>query len=298
MKDVRVALAQIECRLGKLGANLEKHRHYAELAAQAGARLICFPELSLTGYPFQDSIVPDLAQPLKGELGESIRELSRSTGLLILAGLLERGPRGAIFNTQLVARPGGRLDAYRKTHSAGPELSRFHLGQRLPLFSHAGLRFGVQICYDNHFPESARSLSLRGADAIFSPYASPGPCTSEGLAAKHSRWLRYLPARTFDNSVYLLLVNQVGGSAAAAASPVESTPRDTHSDLAEFPGGSMVLNPWGEVMCEAKPLAEDLVLVKLQAAVLEEKRKDPLQFFNRFRRPELYEELFRTTRRP
>src|SRR5262249_40178315 len=153
----------------------------------------------------------------------------------------------------------------------------------------------VQICYDNHFPEGARTLALRGAEIIFSAYASPGPNSLEGVTAKRSRWLRYLPARAFDNSVYIVVVNQVGKSRTAkeanATSEGRSTARDTHCDLPEFPGGSMALNPWGEVIAQTESIDEDLLMVDLSAAVFDDKRRDALQFFTHFRRPELYHEL-------
>jgi predicted amidohydrolase len=138
---------------------------------------------------------------------------------------------------------------------------------------------------------------LKGAEVIFAAYASPGPNSIEGLTGKRNRWLRYLPARAFDNSVYVVAVNQVGKSGAEdrqnPESSSSSTARDTHSGMTEFPGGSMVINPWGEVIAEAQPLVEDLMVVDLTRAVLEDKRRDALQFFTHFRRPELYDELIR-----
>ena len=293
MDDIRVALAQITCPLGKLTDNVEKHRRYAKRAAEEGAKVVCFPELSLSGYPTEDSAVLDVTHPPDGEPAQAMQDLSTETGLVILAGYVERSQGEGVYNTQLVVSPSGILGAYRKTHVAGPEARRFRRGDNLPVYSQPGITFGVQICYDNHFPESARTLALRGAEVVFCPYGSPGPFTEEGLAAKRERWLRYLPARAFDNSVYLVVVNQVGSAVTeeSGSTHVPSTARDTHVDLPAFPGGSMVLNPWGEVVANTQPLAEDLLVVDLRAEVLEEKRQDDLQFFTRFRRPDLYQDV-------
>ena len=295
MDDIRVALAQITCPLGKLTDNIEKHQRYAKRAAEEGAKIVCFPELSLSGYPTEDSAVLGVTHPPDGEPARAMQDLSIETGLVILAGYLERGQGEVVYNTQLVASPGGPSGAYRKAHVAGPEARRFRRGDDLPVYSQPAITFGIQICYDNHFPESARTLALRGAEVVFCPYGSPGPFTEEGLAAKRERWLRYLPARAFDNSVYLVVVNQVGSAAAEGSGGVHvsSTARDTHADLPAFPGGSMVLNPWGEVVANARPLVEDLLVVDLLADVLEEKRQDDLQFFTRFRRPDLYRDVLR-----
>lgn len=301
MQDIRIGLAQINCPIGQVDHNVEKHRQYARRAAKVGARIICFPELSLTGYPHDESQNQKFAQPLDGEVGNAMLKLSEQTGLLVLAGLLERDQSNSIYNTHLVASPGGLLGTYRKTHVSITESDYFDHGDQLPVFSHEGITFGIQICYDNHFPEAARTLALRGAEVIFSPYGSPGPCTQEGLAAKRSRWLRYLTARAFDNSLYYLVVNQVGKSSVAegpvaSASRTSPSPRDTHSGMTEYPGGSMALGPWGEVIYEAQPPVENLAIVDLTAAMLEEKRHDALQFFDRFRRPELYSEVVQSRR--
>jgi predicted amidohydrolase len=297
VEDFRIAAAQITCTAGKASPNLEKHKEYVYRAAQQGARLVCFPELSLSGYPNGDSLPHDLAQPLEGQSVQTIVEVSKGTGMIILAGLLERDQSGVIYNTHVVIGPKGLIGAYRKTHVANSEIHRFYHGHDLPVFNLGHLTFGLQICYDNHFPEASRVLALKGAEVIFAAYASPGPNSLEGLSAKRNRWLRYLPARAFDNSVYVVAVNQVGKSSTEEQQNGESSPgstaRDTHSGMAEFPGGSLAINPWGEVIAEAQPLVEDLMVVDLTQAALEEKRRDALQFFTHFRRPELYDELIR-----
>ena len=299
MQDIRVALAQITCRVGQIELNLKKHRECAKRAAGAGARIVCFPELSLPGYPHVLALPHDLARPLDGEFGQAVAALSAETDVAVLAGMLERDRSGVLYNTHLVASPAGLLGGYRKTHVPNSEIHLFSHGDELPVFTLEGVSFGILICYDNHFPEASRILALRGAEIIFCPYSSPGPDSQQGVAAKQARWLRYLPARAFDNSVYVVVVNQVGRSEAsestAAATPhpaTASTPRDTHAEIAEFPGGSMVLDPWGEVIAQVGS-EEELLIVDLAAVTLKEKRADALQFFTHFRRPELYAELAR-----
>ena len=303
MEDLRVAIGQVNSRVGQFERNIEKHRDFARRAAQAKAKIICFPETSLTGYPTTNSVPHELAQPLDGPLGEAMAQVSAETGLMILAGMVERDRSGVLYNTQLVASPTGLVGGYRKVHVGNSEIHRFYHGDDLAVFPTKEATFGVQICYDNHFPEGSRTLALRGAEVIFCPYGSPGPCTEDGVAAKQGRWLKYLPARAFDNSVYVVLSNLVGPgdpSAPATGSVVGSQPstsRDTHVDMPEFPGGSLVLNPWGEVIAKAGP-KEDLLIVDLPAATILEKRSDALQFFTHFRRPELYGELVRPSRAP
>jgi N-carbamoylputrescine amidase len=279
VEDLRVAAAQITCPVGRLAENLDKHRRYTRRAADAGARVVCFSEASLTGYPVGDAVPHELAQPLPGELSRELVALSAETGLLVLAGLIERDRSGVLYNSMFAAGPTGLVGAYRKAHVACSEIHRFYHGDEFLVFPWCRTTIGVQICYDMHFPEMTRCLALRGAEVIFALYASPDPCTPQGHASKRSRWLKYLPARAFDNSVYVVAVNQVG-----------------HNGAIEFPGTTVVFNPSGDLMAEAQPLVEDLLIVDLTEVALRDKRRDALQFFTHFRRPELYAELLRPSR--
>lgn len=303
MEDLRVAIGQVNSRVGQFERNIAKHRDFARRAAQAKAKVIVFPETSLSGYPTTNGVPLELAQPLDGPLGKAMAQVSAETGLIILAGMIERDRSGVVYNTQLVTSPAGVVGGYRKVHVGNSEIHRFSRGDDFTVFPMKEASFGVQICYDNHFPEGSRSLALRGAEILFCPYGSPGPCTADGVTAKQERWLKYLPARAFDNSVYIVQVNQVGPSDPSAPETGSvvgshaSSARDTHVDLPEFPGGSLVLNPWGEVIAKAG-CSEELLIVDLPAATIREKRSDALQFFTHFRRPELYGELVRPSRAP
>ena len=187
MEDIRVALAQIECPVGNTKLSIEKHRRAAIQAAEAGARIVCFPETSLSGYPTSDALPRELAQPLDGELGQAMVAVSAETGTLVLAGMVERDRSGVLYNTQLIAGARGLIGGYRKTHVGNSEIHRFSHGDELRVFNYEGINFGILICYDNHFPEASRTLALRGAEVIFCPYGSPGPCTSRAARAGPSR---------------------------------------------------------------------------------------------------------------
>ncbi len=289
MKDIRIALAQISCPFGETGHNLTRHEEYIHKAKTAGAEFVCFPECSLTGYPdYKDSRIPHIAQSLDGNHALTLAALSAETGIVILAGMLERH-RGKPLNTQFVAADGRIIGAYRKTHICEAEGLCMQAGNKLSAWNLRDIKFGIQICYDNHFPESARVLALKGAEVLFCPYGSPGPCNREGYESKQARWLRYQTARAFDNSLFLCVINQVHAS--PGSEQVRSRPEDTHMGVNEYPGGSMVLNPWGEVIARAEIGQEDLLVVDLRAETLQKKLDDPLQNFMRFRRPELYKTL-------
>jgi len=266
MHDVRVAAAQIRSRVGDIEGNLAKHRELARQASAAGAQIVCFPELSLCGYPTDGDVPHELAHPLEGGLVEAVRALADELGIVVLAGMLERAPSGVLHNTQLIASPRGRLDAYRKTHVPTSEIGRFRQGSDLPVFRLEHAVIGVQICYDAHFPEATTVQALAGAEIVFMPHASTGTETRD---EKRARWLRYIPARAYDNGVFVLVVNQV-------------------DPKRNFPGITMAIDPWGAILAEASPDEEDLLVVDFRAGALAERRAVAETFFPHFRRPELY----------
>jgi N-carbamoylputrescine amidase len=271
MEDVRIAAAQITSVVGQVADNLAKHEEYVRRAAAAGARVICFPELSLSGYPTGSTVPLDLAQPLSGELAQEIRALSRAIGVVVLAGMLELDRSGVVYNTQLVAGPEGLLGAYRKVHVPTSEIRRFSHGSAFPVFRLPWATIGVQICYDSHYPEGSTIQALQGAEVIFLPHASTGGDRSEPYEAKRARWLRYMPARAYDNRLYLVVVNQVG-----------------FNGEVEFPGIAFALDPDGVVIGEARPDVEDLLIVDLSGERLTKARTVAEGYFAHFRRPELY----------
>jgi len=183
--DVRVAAAQIGSRVGDADGNLAKHHDLAARAAAAGAQIVCFPELSLCGYPTEGDLPHDLAQTVDGDLATAAAGLADELGIVVLAGMLERASSGVLYNTQLISSP-GRLETYRKSHVPTGEIGRFRPGNELPVFRLDDAVIGVQICYDSHFPEATTVQAQAGAEIVFMPHASTGAETRE---EKRARWL-------------------------------------------------------------------------------------------------------------
>jgi len=133
-----------------------------------------------------------------------------------------------------------------------------------------GLPFGIELCFDGHFPEMSTALALKGAEGIFIPHASPRESGEE----KEERWLRYLSARAYDNSVFLVACNPTG---------------ETENGLV-FPGAAVVLDPKGEILAANRGKGEDLLLADLKKEALLKVRENSLGFFLNKRRPEDYRE--------
>jgi predicted amidohydrolase len=167
MKTVRIAAAQtvefredIEAALGCL----------ADIAARAeaeGAALLCFPEGFLQGYLTEETPARRNALDLASPLFEALLNRFPKTGPTIVMGLIEVED-GRLFNTAVVVDRGILVGRYRKAHLLGGE-QIFGAGNDSPIFDVAGLRFGINICYDTNFPEAARKVADLGGALIVCP---------------------------------------------------------------------------------------------------------------------------------
>ncbi len=267
MKDLRIAAVICQSQLGQVQNNLNRSIQWVHAAKKKGAHLICFPELNLTGYCTRYNQIPP-AFPLNDPVITTLQQVADSQDIIILAGLVESGGVGRPYISHLVVAPGRPLGVYRKLHLAPPEQKLFNPGQKIEVFRFDEMTFGIQLCYDAHFPElSARMVEL-GAEIIFFPHASPRGNAQE----KHASWMRHLPARAFDNSIFVVACNQVG---------------DNCNQLV-FPGNALAIGPSGELLDKAVRGEEELLLVDLKGGVLEAVRSHPMRHFFPNRRTDLY----------
>lgn len=273
MDPIRLALVQMQSETGLIDRNMEKICGFTRQAAAAKADILCFPELCVQGYHREKS--PPLAEPVPGPSSEALRRLAVKEGIIILAGLAEQSGQERPYITQLLAFPGGELAVYRKTHLGKSETPYFSPGDKLPVFSSAKATLGVEICWDLHFPEVSAILSLKGAEIIFAPHASPAI-----VGDRRNIWLKYLAARAYDNTVFVAACNLVGGDGTGQS----------------FCGGALIIDPKGNVVAENFNGSESLLLADLDPTLLNTIRRRESasmrhSFYLEGRRPELYGDL-------
>jgi predicted amidohydrolase len=266
MISVRIAAVVFNSPRAHTRANLERMEGWVVGAREKGAEIVCFPELNISGYGIDAGLRED-AEPVPGRLTERLCALAARHGLVILAGLAEQADDGRICASHLAVAPAGLLGRYRKLHIAPPEQPVFSAGEAVPIFEAYGIRFGIQLCYDAHFPELSARMALDGADVIFMPHASPRGTPAE----KRASWMRHLPARAFDNGVFIVACNQTGANGGGLT----------------FPGLAMVIGPDGRVLAETTAGTEGLLIADLKAENLAAVRQHPMRYFLPHRRSDL-----------
>ncbi len=267
MKDIRVAVVVSNSPVNNTSNNLDGMVKWVKAAKKENAAVICFPEMNITGYS-NDKDMKDVAEPVAGPATRNLLHLAESEKIVILAGIVERDEKGRIFASHLVVKPDGFVGVYRKLHIAPPERALYTPGNKIPLFDAGGVKFGIQLCYDAHFPELSTCMAVKGADMIFIPHASPKGTPEE----KYRSWMRHLPARAYDNSLFIIACNQTG---------------ENEKGL-EFPGIAVILGPSGEVIDKDLSGKECMMVADLKAEDLDRVRSHRMRYFLPNRRPELY----------
>ena len=249
--NVRAAVAQIDCTLGGLRENVDHHLHFIDRALRQKAKLIVFPELSLTGYTLRDLAWEVAIDPHRNPLLRTL--LKKSRQISIVCGCVENGENHAIYNSALFLEDGVIRHVHRKlylpTYGMFEEGRYFSRGRGLVAFDSKHGRFGMLICEDAWHMSVPYALTIDGAEALLCLTASPTRMsgTKEGLAAveiNHEHHRAY--ARLLGS--YFLFSNRVG-----------------FEDGVNFWGGSGITDPAGEALIVGKMFEEDLLAAELSS---------------------------------
>ncbi|GFG63430.1 hydrolase [Mycobacterium kubicae] len=235
---MRIALAQILSGTDP-AANLQLVREYAGQAAEAGAKLVVFPEATMCR--FGVPLAP-VAEPVDGPWADGVRRIATETGITVVAGMFAPSGDGRVTNTLIAAAPGAPSVHYDKIHlydAFGFTESRTVAPGREPvLITVDGVRVGLTICYDIRFPALYTELARRGAQLIV-------VCASWGSGpGKLEQWTLLARARALDSMSYV--------AAAGQADPGDSlSGPGADSGAPTGVGGSLVASPFGEVVASA-----------------------------------------------
>jgi N-carbamoylputrescine amidase len=268
-----VGLVQMRCTTNK-EENLTRAEGKIREAAARGAQIVCLHEL-FTGEYFcriEDAALFDLAEPIPGATTERLGRLAKEKQVALVVSLFERRAAGVYHNTCAVLdADGSYLGKYRKMHIPDDPLyyEKFYFtpGDLGFLnFDTKYARIGVQICWDQWYPEGSRLTAMQGAQVIFYPTSigwHPLEKAQHG-ATQLDSWKTIQRAHAVANGIYVAVVNRVGFEGAMAKA-------DTGL---EFWGNSFVADPTGNLLSEASNDKEEILVVECDPAKSEEQRRN------------------------
>jgi predicted amidohydrolase len=255
---IRVAIAQVNPKLGDLQANMGLYETHIERASQERADLLLFPELSLTGYFLRDT-VPNVALTTASDEMNKLKQLSRQ--LPFVAGLVEESPDHRFFNAAIYFEGGEIRHVHRKvylpTYGMFDEQRYFARGNRVRAFDCKFGRMALLVCEDLWHPSTIYVTALDGALAVLCLSSSPLRGIVEGQTqddnARYWEMINRAYAETF--GVFMVYANRVG-----------------FEDGVGFWGGSEIVDPFGKNLAKAKYYEPDFVSGEVELESVRRKR--------------------------
>jgi predicted amidohydrolase len=268
---IKIAAVQMAPKLMRNEANLKAMLSAVRGAAVSQAKLIVFPECSLTGYMFcsREEALP-FAETLPGPSTEKLNSLCRELGVYVIFGLLERED-DRLFNAAALVGPQGFIAGYRKNHLPFLGVDRFvDTGDR-PFQVHQTPigNIGIYICYDIVFPESSRVMTLMGADILALPTNFP-------QVRRETLSTYIVSARAIENRVHVVSADRVGSERGYS-----------------FAGLSKIVSASGKILGLASPDREEIIYGEVSLDLARQKHHIiiPGEYevdYIADRRPELY----------
>ena len=243
IKDkLTLTLAQLNAVVGDIEGNVKRAREVRARAAKAGADLIAFTELYLTGYPIEDLVLKPALQQAAREACEALARDTADGGTAMLMGL-PWGEAPFVYNA-VALLDGGRIEAVRykynlPNYGVFDEKRVFAAGPLPQPMAFRGVKIGVPVCEDIWSEEACQALAQAGAELLIVPNGSPY------WMDKHDVRYGVAETRVAETRLPLAYVNQVGGQ-----------------DELVFDGGSFVLNEDGAVAVQLPAWEEAIALTE------------------------------------
>lgn len=256
---MKIGIVQHRCK-PDVASNIARIEAGIIEAAQQGAQLVVLQELhnSLYFCQTEDTSRFDLAEPIPGPSTERFGRLAKDLGVVIVTSLFERRAPGLYHNTAVVIESDGTIAGkYRKMHipddPAYYEKFYFTPGDLgfHPIKTSVGI-LGVQVCWDQWYPEGARLMALQGTQVLIYPTAIgyESSDTLEEQQRQREAWMTVQRGHAVANGLPVIAVNRTGH---------EPDPSGQTNGI-QFWGSSFVAGPQGEILYQA-PIDEEAVAV-------------------------------------
>ena len=288
---MKTGIIQLRCT-EDVQANRKHLEENIARAAAMGAELVVLQELHDSLYFCQVESTGnfDLAVSIPGPVTEHYASLAKQHGIVLVTSLFEKRAAGLYHNTAVVFEKDGNIAGrYRKMHipddPAYYEKFYFTPGDLgfHPIQTSVG-RLGVQVCWDQWYPEGARLMALQGADMLIYPTAIgfESTDTPDEQARQREAWITVQRGHAVANGLPVVSVNRVG---------YEPDPSQQTNGI-QFWGSSFVAGPQGEILHQASQTEEEVTVVDIDM-----KRSENVRRWWPFLRDRRIEEFAPLTRR-
>ena len=287
---MKIGIIQQSCS-ASIAENRKKLAASIGKLASTGAQLVCLQELHDSPYFCQTENTDNFryALPVPGEATEFYSEVARQNRVVLVTSLFERRTAGLYHNTAVVFDTDGSIAGihrkmhipddpayYEKFYFAPGDLG-FH-----PIQTSLG-KLGLQVCWDQWYPEGARLMALQGADLLIYPTAIgyESTDTKEEQQRQRNAWMTIQRSHAIANGIPVVSVNRVG---------FEPDPSGSTGGI-QFWGSSFIAGQQGELLFEASQTEEEAVVVDVDLQRTESVRQ--WWPFLRDRRIDAYQDLAR-----
>lgn len=275
---MKIGYLQFKPELGKVKQNLEKVESFISKEA---FDLLVIPELANSGYLFKEKeeLIKVSENPETGKYCNMLKRLSKEKKAYIVSGFCEsvkEDNRMVFYNSSILVYPNGEYRIYRKTHLFFKEKEFFSPGNTgfwvydISVKKFGTVKLGMMVCFDWIFPESARTLALRGADIICHPANLVMPYCQNAMFT-----------RALENRVFTITANRVGTDI-------------NRKEKLEFTGESVILSPMGEYLSRASKDKEEIFVTTINPELSRNKYINEMNNMVEDRREHLY---FRNTQK-
>ena len=263
-KHVNVGFYQFNPIFGEIKRNLDT---VSNRLSQVQCDLMVLPELFASGYQFiSKQEVEELAELVpEGPTTQRLIQVAGDRRMVLIAGLPERDGANC-YNSAVIVTPSGFLGCYRKTHLFYEETIFFSPGNTgFQVWDIGSAKIGIMVCFDWFYPESVRTLALKGADIICHPSNLVLPHCPEAMVT-----------RCLENRVFTITANRIGSEARGGKKPLT------------YIGQSEIVSPGGAILSRAPSDQDSLRVLDIDPHEARDKSLNPYNDLLRDRRTQFY----------
>ena len=248
---MRLALVQMFSEKARIAQNLTRTAEFVTRAVEAGADLVCFPEMSITGYLDPQKHASEVLEWGDPQLSP-LFEASRKSQVTLVVGIVEANPGSKPFISQGIVQGGELLGVYRKNNVAPDEVDRFSSGTEPLVQRHNKVDFGLAICADIDNERLFQQYAASKAQVVLLPSAPglDGPQETRNWKSGHAWWREKCRTQLGEYAkkyhLHIAVATQAG--------------RTVDED---FPGGGYLFNDQGRLVAETKDWSESMLIVDI-----------------------------------